>query len=324
MTNSAAFFDLDRTLMSGSSTFFFVKVMYREGMLPLPRLIADSLRAVTFRLFGASEEQSQALKDRILESVAGTSAETFRRMAPTVVEELLPRIRPEAQALLDMHAEAGRDVYIISASPVEIVSELARTIDITGGLGTFSEIVNGVYTGRLAAPFCYGEGKADLIRKLVVEKGYDLGRCYAYSDSGSDLPMMQLVGHPVAVNPDRSLMSVAHRRGWPVVEFNRTQKRVTKIGVAGALTAGAGVGGFLLGRRAGGGLGGVPPSAGGLGGVPPSAGGLGGVPPSAGGLGGVPPSAGGLGGVPPSAGGLGGAPRSVKESVGAVEGLLRR
>ncbi|MGH8895866.1 MAG: HAD family hydrolase, partial [Egibacteraceae bacterium] len=250
MTNSAAFFDLDRTLMSGSSAFSFVKVMYREGMLPVPRLVADSLRSITFRLFGASEEQSQALRDRILASVAGTPAETFRRMAPTVVEELLPRIRPEAQGLLDMHAEAGRDVYIISASPVEIVSELARTIDITGGLGTSSEIVDGVYTGRLAAPFCYGEGKAVLIRKLVAEKGYDLSLCYAYSDSGSDLPMMQLVGHPVAVNPDRSLMSVAHRRGWPVVEFNRTQKRATKIGVAGVLTAGAGVGGFLLGRRA--------------------------------------------------------------------------
>lgn len=251
MTNSAAFFDLDRTLMSGSSAFYFARVMYREGMLPVPRLVADSLRSIVFRLFGASEEQSDALKDRILASVAGTNAETFQRLVTIVVEQLLPCIRPEAQALLDMHAEAGRDVYIISASPVEIVSELAQAIDITGGLGTCSEIVDGVYTGRLAAPFCYGEGKADLIRKLVAEQGYDLGVCYAYSDSGSDLPMMQLVGHPVAVNPDRSLMSVAHRRGWPVVEFNRTQKQVARIGVAGALTAGAGVGGFLLGRRTG-------------------------------------------------------------------------
>lgn len=259
MTSSAAFFDLDRTLMSGSSAFSFVRAMHREGMLPMPRLVADTLRSIAFRLFGASEEQSQALRDRILESVAGTGTETFRRMAPTVVEQLLPRIRPEAQALLDMHAEAGRDVYIISASPVEIVGELARAIDITGGLGTSSEIVDGVYTGRLAAPFCYGEGKAVLIRKLVAEKGYDLSLCYAYSDSGSDLPMMQLVGHPVAVNPDRTLMSVAHRRGWPVVEFNRTQKQATKIGVAGALTAGAGVGGFLLGRRGIGGSGGASP-----------------------------------------------------------------
>jgi HAD superfamily hydrolase (TIGR01490 family) len=260
MTSSAAFFDLDRTLMSGSSAFVFVRVMYREGMLPLPRLVADLLRSITFRLFGPSEKQSQALRDRILASVAGTEVETFHRMAPMVVEQLLPRIRSEAQALLDMHAEAGRDVYIISASPVEIVSELARALDVVGGLGTSGEIIDGVYTGRLAAPFCYGEGKADLIRKLVAEKEYDPGLCYAYSDSGSDLPMMLLVGHPVAVNPDRSLMSVAHRRGWPIVEFNRTQKQAAKIGVAGALTAGAGVGGFLLGRRTRG-SGRVPPPA---------------------------------------------------------------
>ncbi|MGH8933961.1 MAG: HAD family hydrolase [Egibacteraceae bacterium] len=250
MTTSAAFFDLDRTLMSGSSAFFFAKIMYREGMLPLSRVVFDGFGSLFFKAFGASDEQSEALRDRILASVAGTAEEVFARLCPIVVDELLPRIRPEAQALLDMHAEAGRDVYIISASPVEIVGELARAIEITGGLGTESEIVDGVYTGRLAAPFCYGEGKAEVIRKLVAELGYDLAQCYAYSDSGSDLPMMQLVGHPVAVNPDRALMSAAHRRGWPVVEFNRTQKQVAKVSVAGALTAGAGVGGFLLGRRA--------------------------------------------------------------------------
>ena len=249
MTRSAAFFDLDRTLMSGSSAFHFAKIMYREGLLPLPRLVADGFGSLMFKVFGASDEQSEALRDRILASVAGTPAEVFRRLSPVVVEELLPRIRPEAQALLDMHAEAGRDVYIVSASPVEIVSALAREIGITGGLGTESEIIDGMYTGRLAAPFCYGEGKAEVIRKLVAERGYDLAQCYAYSDSGSDLPMMQLVGHPVAVNPDRSLMAVAHRCGWPVVEFNRTQKQVAKVGAAGVLAAGAGVGGFVLGRR---------------------------------------------------------------------------
>jgi HAD superfamily hydrolase (TIGR01490 family) len=249
MTSSAAFFDLDRTLMSGSSAFFFGKVAYREGLVPLPRLLADGYHAVVFKLFGASDEKSEALRDRILSMVEGTEAETVRRLAPVVVEELLPRIRPEAQALLDMHAEAGRDVYIISASPVEIVGELARALGITGGLGTESEIVDGCYTGRLSAPFCYGEGKADRIRKLVAEKGYDLARCYSYSDSASDLPMMQIVGHPVAVNPDRPMMSVAHRRGWPVVEFNRTQKQVAKLAAAGTLSATAGVGGYLIGRH---------------------------------------------------------------------------
>jgi len=247
----AAFFDLDRTLMSGSSAYYFGKAAYREGLLPWHRLVADGGRALLFKFIGASDQQSEAIRDRILESVAGVDAETFHRLSPTLIEELLPRIRPEAQALLDMHAEAGRDVYIISASPVEIVGELARALDLTGGLGTQSEIAGGVYTGRLAAPFCYGEGKAEVVRKLVAERGYDLGRCYAYADSGSDLPILSLVGHPVAVNPDRSLVAVAHRRGWPVVEFNRERKQLAKVTGVSTATLVAGGGGYLLGRRAG-------------------------------------------------------------------------
>ena len=249
MTNSAAFFDLDRTLMSGSSAFYFGRAAYREGLLPLPRLLADGFNGLMFKLFGASDEKSEQVRDRILESVAGTEAETLRRLAPAVVEELLGKIRPEAQALLDMHEEAGRDVYIISASPIEVVGELARALEIAGAMGTESEIVDGCYTGRLAAPFCYGEGKAEHIRKLAAEKGYDLAHCYAYSDSASDLPMMQIVGHPVAVNPDRPMEAVAHRRGWPVVEFNRQAKQIAKLSAAATFTVGGAIGGWFMGVR---------------------------------------------------------------------------
>ncbi|MPZ71823.1 MAG: HAD-IB family hydrolase [Nitriliruptorales bacterium] len=247
MTNSAAYFDLDRTLMSGSSAFYFGRAAYREGLLPLPRLLADGFNGLMFKLFGASDEKSEQVRDRILESVAGTEAETLIKLAPAVTEELLRKIRPEAQALLDMHEEAGRDVYIISASPIEIVGELAKALSIAGAMGTESEIVDGVYTGRLAAPFCYGEGKAEHIRKLAAEKGYDLAHCYSYSDSASDLPMMQIVGHPVAVNPDRAMESVAHRRGWPIVEFNRQAKQVAKLSAAAAFTVGGAAGGWAAG-----------------------------------------------------------------------------
>ena len=249
MTTSAAFFDLDRTLMSGSSAFYFGRAAYREGLLPASRLVADGASMLAFKLFGASDEQSEGVRDRILESVVGTEAETLRRLAPAVTEELLGKIRPEAQALLDMHEEAGRDVWIISASPVEIVGELARALEIAGGLGTESEIIDGCYTGKLAAPFCYGEGKADRIRKIAAERGYDLAHCYAYSDSASDLPMMQIVGHPVAVNPDRAMTAVAHRRGWPVVEFNRQAKQIAKLAAAATFTIGGGLGGWLAGVR---------------------------------------------------------------------------
>lgn len=248
MTVAAAFFDLDRTLMSGTSAYYFAKACYREGLLGLPRLTADAVRALLFKVFGASDEKSEALRDRILASVAGHDADELRRLAAGVIEEILPRIRPEAQALLDMHEEAGRDVYIISASPVEIVEELARALGISGGLGTVSEIVGGCYTGRLAAPFCYGEGKAEIMRKLAADRGYDLSACYSYSDSASDLPMMQIVGNPIAVNPDRPMMAVAHRRGWPVVEFNRERKQMVRLAVStggAVVTAG---GGYTLGR----------------------------------------------------------------------------
>ena len=251
MTDSAAFFDLDRTLMAGTSAFYFARAAYREGMLPLPRLLADGAGALTFRLLGASDEKSESVRDRILASVAGTPQADLIRFVPAVVEKLIDKVRPEAQALVDMHMEAGRDVWIISASPVEVVAELAKCLGMTGGLGTESEVADGVYTGRLAAPFCYGEGKADRIHKLAAERSYDLSKCYAYSDSASDLPMMQVVGHPVAVNPDRALTAVAHRRGWPVVEFARQAKRIARIASYSAGTAGLAGGTYLLGRRHG-------------------------------------------------------------------------
>ena len=247
--DGAAFFDLDRTLMNGSSAFYFGIAAYKEGLLPMRRLFVDGSAALAFRLFGATDEQSEAVRDRILATVAGLEAQKLTNLAPQVIEQLLPRITPEAAALLDMHAEAGRDVYIISASPIEIVGELAEALEITGGLGTQSEIVEGHYTGQLAAPFCYGEGKADVIRRLAGEHGYDLSKSYAYSDSASDLPMMQIVGHPVAVNPESALMAIAHRRGWPVVEFNRESKKRAKRAGTGGLALAAGATGFWIGRR---------------------------------------------------------------------------
>ncbi|CAN5887768.1 HAD-IB family hydrolase [soil metagenome] len=248
MTTSAAFFDLDRTLMSGSSAYYFGKAAYREGLRPWHRVFGDALNTVIFRAFGASDEKSATVRDAILESVAGTPAEELHRLSPGVVEEILPAIRPEAEALLEMHEVAGRDVYIVSASPVEIVGELARALGLDGGLGTTSEIVDGVYTGNLDGPFLYGEGKASKISEIAEARGYDLQSCYAYSDSASDLPMMQLVGNPVAVNPDRALQAVAHRRGWPVVEFNATGKRRRRTAISGGLGVVAATSGYVIGR----------------------------------------------------------------------------
>ena len=121
----------------------------------------------------------------------------------------------------------------------------------TGAIATVAETVDGVYTGRLAEPFCYGPGKAVAIEKLAAAKGYDLRLCYAYSDSASDLPMLEIVGHPVAVNPDSKLDAIARARNWPIVEFSRTAKMVVRLSTAGAGAIGLAVGTYLMGRAHG-------------------------------------------------------------------------
>lgn len=248
---AAAFFDLDRTIISGSSVFTFGYVAYRNGMLPRGELLRDLVSAVTFRFAGASDEKSEAVKDRILQSIAGASVEDLRRLGGDIIPRLLDAVRREARGLIDLHHDAGRDTYIVSASPIEIISDFAAAMGMTGALGTVAEVVDGIYTGQLAEPFCYGDGKVIAIRKLAAARAYDLELCYAYSDSGSDLPMLEAVGHPVAVNPDRALETVAYHRGWPIVEFSRTRKRVITRTSAGMGAAGVAAAAYLLGRRHG-------------------------------------------------------------------------
>jgi HAD superfamily hydrolase (TIGR01490 family) len=144
------------------------------------------------------------------------------------VPTLLEKVRPEALALVERHRQAGRATYIVSAAPFELVDPLARAMGMTAGIGTVSEIVDGAYTGRLVGSFCYGEGKVEAITELARWEGLALDQCYAYSDSASDLPMLQAVGHPVAVNPDAKLERHARRNGWPIVIFSRRTKAVVR------------------------------------------------------------------------------------------------
>lgn len=227
-TRAAAFFDLDRTIIAGSSVFVFGWVAYRRGMVPTKQLLKDAGNAATFKMSGASDDKTEAVKNRILEAIAGIPVSTFEDLADEIIPKLMNDVRREARGLIDLHAAAGRDTYIVSASPVEIIDKFASEMEMTGALGTVAEIVDGIYTGGLAEPFCYGEGKAIAIRKIAEEKGYDLAQSYAYTDSAGDLPMLDIVGHPVAVNPDNALESIAYHRGWPIVEFSRTRKKVIK------------------------------------------------------------------------------------------------
>jgi HAD superfamily hydrolase (TIGR01490 family) len=248
---AAAFFDLDRTLISGSSAFYFGVAAWRAKMIPTADLLSDGARAISFKLFGATDESSEAVRDRILQAVVGQQQAALIALNEEITPQILEKVRPESRSLIDMHHEAGRDCWIVSASPIEVVAPLAKALGMAGAIATTSEVQDGRYTGRLDGPFVYGEGKAEAIEKLAVERGYDLRLSYSYSDSASDLPMMEMVGHPVAVNADKPLETVAQQRGWPMVEFSRKTKQVVKSTTAiggGALLA---TGTYVLGRRHG-------------------------------------------------------------------------
>lgn len=248
---AAAFFDLDRTLISGASAFHFGIAAWRNKMLSTGDLVHDGLNALVFRLFGASDEKSAAIRDRILSAVEGSPQSDLLSLNEQIIPRLLERVRSESRNLVEMHHEENRDTYIVSASPHELVEPLAKALGMTGAIATQSEVVDGVYTGRLDGPFVYGAGKSEAIEKLSAEKGYDLRLCYAYSDSVSDLPMLELVGHPVAVNPDSPLESIAHQRGWPVVIFARRTKKVVRTTTASSGAAALATATYLLGRRHG-------------------------------------------------------------------------
>lgn len=251
---SAAFFDLDRTLIAGSSAFALAKAARTMKMMPTRELLRDAITAATFKLRGDHDDgASDAVRDRILGFVRGQRQDDLLALNEQVLPVLLGKIRPEARRLVDIHRHAGRSTYIVSAAPHEIVEPLAVSLGMTGGIGTVGSVVDGIYTGELDGPFCYGAGKVAAIDELARWDGLDLAQCYAYSDSASDLPMLSAVGHPVAVNPDSRLERHARAHGWPVVIFSQRTKRVIRRTVAGvgsaALASATFAAGLELGSR---------------------------------------------------------------------------
>jgi HAD superfamily hydrolase (TIGR01490 family) len=247
--SSAAFFDLDRTLISGSSAFVLGVAAWRGKLVPTHQFIKDAMSAVQFLLSGADDGTSIGVRDRILGAVKGVRLDDLVALNAEIVPKLIERVRPESLRLLELHRDAGRATYIVSASPIELVEPLAKALGMTAGLGTRSKVVDGVYTGELAGPFCYGPGKVDVINELVASDGLDLERCWAYSDSASDLPMLEAVGHAVAVNPDATLFRTAEERGWPVVVFHKRSKAVIRRTTQTAGAAALAIGGFASGVR---------------------------------------------------------------------------
>jgi HAD superfamily hydrolase (TIGR01490 family) len=244
---TAAFYDLDRTLIAGSSAFQFGRASYRAGLLTRRELARGALDNVKFRLRGSTDEATEALRERIFTSIKGRSVRELQRLGPSVLAGVLPKLYPAVLETAYAHQDAGRRVYIVTAASQEMAELLAHVLAFDGGIGARSEIVDGVYTGRPDGPFTYREGKAEAIRELAEREGIDLDASYAYSDSESDLPMLRCVGHPVAVNPDATLQKVAKEEGWDVIRLDRLGRRLK---VAASFVAMGAVGAATHSRRA--------------------------------------------------------------------------
>ena len=244
---AAAFFDLDRTLMQGSSAFEFGKAAYRHGLLSRRQLLADAWANLLFRLRGSNDGDTEALRDRIAHALAGVRVVDLERLGVDVLGGILPRLDPGMLAIAHGHQDEGRPVYIVTAAADELAKMLAHVLGFDGAIGTeFSTVVDGVYTGEPGGAFIYRTGKAEAIRALAAEHGFDLDDSYAYSDSESDLPMLEVVGHAVVVNPDAALLSIARQRNWEVLRFDRLGRRLKTAGALAGASAAGGVAAALL------------------------------------------------------------------------------
>ena len=218
-SRSAAFFDLDGTLIPGSANIPLAKAAFRAGFAGKRELIVDLRNGISFLLSGASDERSAQVRDRILFAVQGHPATEVEALGDGFIADLVASIRPQLRGSLDAHAARDEDCIVLSASPTEIVARFAREAGLSYGEGTTAgRDADGIYDGTLTGPFCYGEGKVDIMRALAEAHGYDLSTSYAYSDSVSDLPMLEAVGHPVVVHPEPELRAIAEERGWAVIE----------------------------------------------------------------------------------------------------------
>jgi len=247
----AAFFDLDKTLMAGSSGIFFARAAYETGMISRARLVRDVHENVRFRLHGSTDDRADDVRKRVGEMIAGVRVRDLERLSPRVLAGVLPRLYPQMLERAYAHQDAGLPVYILTAASQEMADLLAHVLAFDGGLGSRSEIVDGRYTGRPAGPFNYREGKVLSMRELAGRERIELGASFAYSDSESDLPMLRAVRHAVVVNPDAALRRIAAQEGWEVVELDRLGRRLKVLAALGAGTAAASVGRIALDRGAG-------------------------------------------------------------------------
>ncbi len=249
MSRAAAFFDLDKTLMAGSSGMQFARVATRQGIVQRRQLASWAVEHLRYRLRGTTDERTAEVLRVARELIAGMPAKTIDRMGPEVMAEILPRVFPQMLDEIYAHQDAGRVTFIVSAAGNGVVEALARVLGMDGGIGTRYEVdAEGSFTGRFDGPFVYGSGKVEAMEAFAAEHGIDLADSYAYSDSLSDLPMLRAVGHPVVVNPDPPLAQLARDEGWQTMRFERLGRRLVAVAVTLLATI-AGFGGSRIAAR---------------------------------------------------------------------------
>lgn len=237
---TAAFFDLDNTIIRGASAFHLAVGLRARGFFTSWDLIRFGVHQARYLTFGEDMAMIAKVRARALSIVAGRSVAEMTAIGEEIWDEVLSlRIFPGTHALLREHLEAGHQVWIITASPVEVGELIGRRLGATGALGTVAEHVDGFYTGRLVGDMMHGRAKARAVVALAEAEGLDLATSFAYGDSMNDLAILSEVGHPVAINPDRRLRAHARRVGWPVQEFRGRRRAAARRSAQTASWAGA-------------------------------------------------------------------------------------
>ena len=250
MDREAAFFDLDKTVIAKASMVAFGRPLYRHGLLSRSLLIRALYGQLIYQLLGADEAKLARMRESVLALTRGWDrAHVSAIVRDTLADVVQPLIYGEALELIEAHRAAGRRVFLVSASPQEIVVPLAQHIGVPEVIATRARVDDaGRYTGETEF-YAYGPHKAEAMRAIAAEEGIDLAASYAYSDSATDLPMLEVVGHPVVVNPDRELLRVARERDWEIRHFVRPVRLRDRLPVpppgptaaaAGAVVAAAG------------------------------------------------------------------------------------
>jgi len=216
---TAAFFDLDKTIIARSSSLAFGKPFYQGGLINRGAVLRSAYAQFVYLVGGADHDQMERMRAYLQELCAGWPVDQVRGIVAETVHELIdPTIYSEAISLIAEHHAAGRDVVIVSTSGSEVVEPIGEMLGADHVVATRMVVEDGRYTGEIAF-YAYAEAKAAAVRELAERHGYDLSGSYAYSDSVTDLPMLEAVGHPFAVNPDKVLRAEAARRQWPVLDF---------------------------------------------------------------------------------------------------------